>query len=304
VWGLNAVAKSSLRLAENVEGNFFVDRTCIDCSTCNWLAPESFSGAASFSFVQRQPSSPAAIRQAQKALISCPVGAIGTEQKTSIDNELRFPDLISENVFHCGYHSESSFGATSYFIQREAGNVMVDSPRFAGALVKQIEQMGGLDIMFLTHRDDIADHQKFADHFGCERFIHVEDAVSSARSVEHKIAGGEPFEIDDELLVLPVPGHTRGSACLLYRESFLFTGDHLAWNIDAQNLRAFRTACWYDWSIQTISMTTLQNYTFEWVLPGHGRRINLPTAEMRKSLEKCIKWMGKTGSGTAIEQVS
>ena len=286
------VAKSSLRLAENIAGNFYVDQSCIDCSTCNWLAPESFKGAASNSFVHNQPDSAKSIRQAQKALISCPVGAIGTEQKTAIDVQLRFPDLIADNVFHCGYHAESSFGATSYFIQRQAGNILVDSPRFAGALVKEIERMGGLDIMFLTHRDDIADHQKYADHFGCQRFIHIDDAVSSAGEVEHKITGGEPFEIDDELVILPVSGHTKGSACLLYQESFLFTGDHLAWNIEAQNLRAFRTACWYDWSIQTTSMKTLLDYKFEWVLPGHGRRINLPAAEMQKSLVKCIEWMG------------
>ncbi|MBT3917225.1 MAG: MBL fold metallo-hydrolase [Rhodospirillaceae bacterium] len=286
------MAKSSLRLAENIAGNFYVDQSCIDCSTCNWLAPESFKGAASNSFVHNQPDSAKSIRQAQKALISCPVGAIGTEQKTAIDAQLRFPDLIADNVFHCGYHAESSFGATSYFIQRQAGNILVDSPRFAGALVKEIERMGGLDIMFLTHRDDIADHQKYADHFGCQRFIHIDDAVSSAGEVEHKITGSEPFEIDDELVILPVSGHTKGSACLLYQESFLFTGDHLAWNIEAQNLRAFRTACWYDWSIQTTSMKTLLDYKFEWVLPGHGRRINLPAAEMQKSLVKCIEWMG------------
>jgi len=285
------VAKSSLRLAENIAGNFYIDKSCIDCSTCNWLAPENFKGTASYSFVHNQPDSAEAIRQAQKALISCPVGAIGTEQKTVIDEQLKFPDLIADKVFHCGYHSESSFGATSYFIQREAGNVMVDSPRFAGALVKEIERLGGLDIMFLTHRDDIADHQKYADHFGCQRFIHIDDAVSSARNVEHKITGSDPFKIDDELVILPVSGHTKGSACLLYQESFLFTGDHLAWNIEAQNLRAFRTACWYDWSIQTTSMKTLLDYKFEWVLPGHGRRINLPAEDMQKSLIKCIEWM-------------
>lgn len=288
---LIAVAKTSLRLAENVTGNFFVDQSCIDCSTCNWLAPESFKGAATYSFVHHQPDSTETIRQAQKALISCPVGAIGTTQKTAIDNQLKFPDPIASNVFHCGYHSESSFGATSYFIRREAGNVMVDSPRFASALVKEIERLGGLDIMFLTHRDDIADHQKYADHFGCQRFIHVDDAVSSARDVEHKITGSDSFRIDDELVMLPVSGHTKGSACLLYDNSFLFTGDHLAWNIELEHLYAFRTACWYDWSIQTASMKTLRDYTFEWVLPGHGRRINLPAAEMRKSLEKCIEWM-------------
>ncbi len=289
------MAKSSQRLFDNVEGNYFVDQTCIDCSTCNWVAPESFQGASDHSFVYRQPLTPDAAIQAQKALISCPVGAIGTKQKIKIEPRIRFPDLIDGTeeigVFHCGFHSESSFGATSYFIRRAAGNVLIDSPRFASTLVKQIEKMGGIDIMFLTHRDDIADHQKYAKHFGCERFIHRDDAVSTARHVEHQIEGPDAVEIDDGLTVLPVPGHTKGSACLLFDNTYLFTGDHLAWNIEAQNLRAFRTACWYDWSVQTTSMSTLLDYAFEWILPGHGRRINLPNEKMRASLENCITWM-------------
>jgi glyoxylase-like metal-dependent hydrolase (beta-lactamase superfamily II) len=44
-----------------------------------------------------------------------------------------------------------------------------------------------------------------------------------------------------------VPGHTRGSACLLYRETYLFSGDHLDWNPKGNGLQAFREVCWYDW---------------------------------------------------------
>ncbi len=29
-------------------------------------------------------------------------------------------------MYHCGYHSEASFGATSYFIVRPGGNILVD----------------------------------------------------------------------------------------------------------------------------------------------------------------------------------
>ncbi len=53
------------------------------------------------------------------------------------------------------------------------GNVLVDSPRFAGSLVRRIEEMGGVSLMFLSHRDDIADHAKFSAHFGCPRVMHT-----------------------------------------------------------------------------------------------------------------------------------
>jgi hypothetical protein len=38
-------------------------------------------------------------------------------------------------------------------------------------------------------------------------------------------------------------------------------------------------------------MERLLDFTFEWVLPGHGRPIRLTPQEMRASLERCIAWM-------------
>ncbi len=45
------------------------------------------------------------------------------------------PSAGLPGVFHCGWHSERSFGAASYLLQRPSGNIMVDSPRWElGAL--------------------------------------------------------------------------------------------------------------------------------------------------------------------------
>jgi glyoxylase-like metal-dependent hydrolase (beta-lactamase superfamily II) len=65
-------------------------------------------------------------------------------------------------VHHLGYHSVESYGATPYLIVRAAavGNVMIDSPRFNERLAKSIEQLGGLRFIILTHKDDVADHEK------------------------------------------------------------------------------------------------------------------------------------------------
>ena len=57
------------------------------------------------------------------------------------------------------------------------------------------------------------------------------------------------------------------------------------------HLYAFRSACWYSWPEQIKSMERLLDYRFEWVLPGHGRPVNLPAGEMRQSLERCVEWM-------------
>ena len=71
---------------------------------------------------------------------------------------------IAESIYFCGFTAESSFGAWSYLIVRpesEGGNVLIDSPRFATQLAKRIAAMGGVRTMFLTHKDDVADHARW-----------------------------------------------------------------------------------------------------------------------------------------------
>lgn len=63
-------------------------------------------------------------------------------------------------VYHLGYHSVQSYGATPYFIKRKDGNIMIDSPRFNSHLADTIEEEGGLKYIILTHKDDVADHKK------------------------------------------------------------------------------------------------------------------------------------------------
>jgi glyoxylase-like metal-dependent hydrolase (beta-lactamase superfamily II) len=201
------------------------------------------------------------------------------------------PELIEDEVYRCGYTSESSFGAVSYLVRREDGNLLIDSPRFTEPLAKTIARLGGAGRMLLTHRDDVADHEKFHERFGCDRVLHQADIGSGTRSVELQPAGNEPVTLAPGLVMIPTPGHTRGHAVFLYRDRYLFTGDHLAWSETRGHLYAFRSACWYSWTEQIASMERLLGYRFEWVLPGHGRPVHLPVEAMHASLEKCVSWM-------------
>lgn len=287
------MAQLSQRRPENVSGDFYVDHTCIDCDTCRWMAPEVFHEVGDQSAVYHQPVSESERLRALQALLSCPTASIGTVAPPAEIKQVQasFPILIAENVFHCGYHAESSFGAASYLIQRPEGNVLVDSPRFAPPLVKQLEAMGGVRYLYLTHRDDVADHQKFQQHFGCERVLHRDDVSRSTESVEIQLTGIDPIELAPDLLIIPVPGHTKGHTVLLYRNTFLFTGDHLAWSPELNHLYAFRRACWYSWSELVKSMRRLAEYSFEWVLPGHGRRFHADRATMQQQMQHCLTWM-------------
>ena len=278
---------------ENIDGNFYVDYSCIDCDTCRWIAPEVFNRQSSQSAVYHQPATETEQLLAMQALLACPTASIGTVEKPTGIKQVQetFPVLIEDNVYYCGYHSEASYGAASYFIQRPEGNILVDSPRYAPPLVKQIESMGGIKYMYLTHQDDVADHQKFHEHFNCDRILHQDDIKPATKEVEIKLSGYEPVELEPDLLIIPVPGHSKGHTVLLYQNKFLFAGDHLAWSTYLEQLHAFRRFCWYSWSEQIKSMAKLANYPFEWVLPGHGRRYHGSLAETERQMQQCVEWM-------------
>ncbi len=286
------VAVAARKLPENVPGPFFVDDSCIDCAKCREVAPATFGDTGrGASFVFAQPGDAAARHRALMALVACPTASIGTapllDARAATD---AFPEAIAPGLYDCGFTAEASFGASSYLLRRDDGNVLVDSPRAAAPLLSAIGRLGGVRRMFLTHGDDVADHRRFAAAFGCTRILHEGDITPGTASVEHILRGRDPIDLARGLTIIPVPGHTRGSAALLADETLLFTGDHVWGSEDGQELEASRSVCWYSWPEQRRSLERLLDLRFEWVLPGHGRRFRAPSAAaMRAALERLLR---------------
>ncbi|MCU1345211.1 MAG: fold metallo-hydrolase [Acidimicrobiia bacterium] len=277
------MARLNLRHPANAGGNWYVDSRCIDCGTCRELAPEIFAEDRTQSVVRQQPS-PAAETGAWLAAQACPTQSIGT-----VDHQRRpgrlFPREIEAGsaVFDLGYCSPDSFGATSWFVARPSGNVMIDSPRFTPALVGPLSEHGGVDHIALTHRDDVADAKRWAAEFGARVWISEADRAAAPFATD--LLGTDDTAITTDLLSIAVPGHTRGSVAFLLDNRYLFTGDSLAWSHERNDLTAFRDACWYSWPEQTESLARLaRQHEFNWVLPGHGARAEAPAGEMRTRL--------------------
>ncbi len=282
------MALAKRRRPENVSGDFYVDSSCIDCDLCRQIAPAVFTEAGEQSAVYHQPESAAEELSAQKAMITCPTASIGTAGRPSATAAAAaYPERIEDDVFFCGYASEASYGASSYLVVRELGNVLVDSPRFTKPLVRRIAAMGGVSHIFLTHIDDVADHALWAREFHAGRIMHERDC-RTLPEIEQVLRGDEPAEISPGLTAIPTPGHTRGHTCLLFRNRFLFTGDHLWWSEYRGSLYASRSVCWYSWPEQNRSLAKLSNFQFEWVLPGHGRRYHAPHAEIQRRLRDLV----------------
>jgi len=279
------------QVSENITGEFFVDNTCIDCDTCRQLAPHTFEDSGRTSFVKNQPQTPQEIREATQALLACPTGSIGTLHQNSSSEVLKdFPMEIENGVYYCGFNSAKSYGGNSYFIKRSQGNWLIDSPKFLPHLVRQFERLGGISVIFLTHQDDVADADKYATHFKSKRIIHEAD-LSAQADAEEILKGKDVFQITQDFIIIPTPGHTQGHMVLLYQNKYLFTGDHLWWRRKRKQLGASQNVAWHSWREQTESMTCLLNFKFEWVLPGHGERKYLPANEMRFELNALVNRM-------------
>ncbi len=282
------------KLPANAPGEFSVESSCINSGACRAVAPRLFSERDGQSFVIRQPANEEERQRALMAQAACPVRAITSSVETADISLLSsFPELIDGPVYYNGYNSPKSFGASSYLILRPEGNVMVDTPRFEPPLLGRLEEMGGIALIFLTHRDDVGEHEAYAAHFGAKRIIHRADRHRGLSEVEIVVDGIEPIEIAPGLTVIPVPGHTKGSACLLCQR-YLFTGDHLAQNSNRTHPTAFNNHCWYSWTEQTASMKRLAAFDFEWILPGHSGRAHYPLDEMKRKMAECIAWMEST----------
>lgn len=283
------MADPKQRLDTNVQGNFFVDATCINCDTCRQLAPDSFQEVGECSAVVIQPMGDEGLHRAYQALLACPVGSIGTQRsdKTRLQEAMSsFPLLIEGGVFYCGFNSQKSFGANSYFIRHSDGNWLVDSPRYLKHLVDALERMGGLRYIFLTHEDDVADAARYAARFGATRIIHRADAEAMP-DAEWIVDGSDSIPLAPQFNLIPVPGHTPGSSALLYDQRFLFTGDHLWWDPETRSLQAPQRLVWRSRAMVQ-SLEKLLGDQFEWVLPGHGDRIKLTPEEMRNQLRLLV----------------
>jgi glyoxylase-like metal-dependent hydrolase (beta-lactamase superfamily II) len=266
------------RHPENAPGDWYVDQNCIDCGASRNVAPGLIAERGGQCVFVRQPESAAELVQAWRARLLCPTASIHTESAQRAPRV--FPEPMTERVWRLGFNARSSWGANSFLFKTSAGNAMVDAPRWASQLVEAIEDQGGLGKILLTHRDDVADAERYARHFGARVFIHEADRAAAPYATDI-LRGRDATEIEPGLLAIPLPGHTEGSVAYLLEDRCLFTGDSLSWDFETGDLRASRAVCWWSWPEQLASIARLRSYRFEWLFAGHGGSHFVPDAEMK-----------------------
>eukprot|EP00878_Enallax_costatus_P012479 GHUV01013032.1.p1 GENE.GHUV01013032.1~~GHUV01013032.1.p1 ORF type:complete len:282 (+),score=98.25 GHUV01013032.1:632-1477(+) len=249
------------------------------------MAPETYSRIGDQSAVHAQPTDEAGRIRALQALLSCPTYSIHVKEKTAAELKaaqqgLPRPVAGCKNVYANGWRSEKSFACESYLIVRPEGNIMVDIPRFNPVLAKRLQELGGVKWMFLTHKDDVSDHAKWAKHFKAQRILHKDEVVPDTEDVEIKLTGTGPWQLpdgSDDVEIIFTPGHTEAHACLYYKpDQAIFTGDHLSAGYAAgEDLFIFTDFNWYSVPKQVESVRKLLDYDWLHVLPAHGRPVHL-----------------------------
>ena len=261
---------------------WYVNSRCINCMASRTMAPDLMKESNGRSVFVRQPSGPDEVLAAWRAAGVCPTGAV--EAPADLTRPLNlFPQDLGENAYRLGSNGKSSYGAHSYFAVVDGAGCMIDAPRWTDHLAAWITEMGGLDHILLTHRDDIADAKRYAEHFGSRVWIHEADAASAPFATDI-MRGSTPILPLPSIKVIFVPGHTRGSVMYLVDDSTLFSGDSLAWDSEAGTLRAYREFCWYDWAEQLKSLAKLRDVHFSRLFAGHGESVALTHAEMGSAL--------------------
>ena len=279
-----------LRNSESAPGDWYIDTACINCGASRHVAPGLIVERNDKRVFARQPKTEEERLAAWRAVLVCPTASVRSETKQPRPRDVIFPQAITDGLWRCGFNARSSFGAHSYFVNRETGNLLVDSPRYTTELVKLFGDAGGIAHIRLSHRDDVADADKYAKQFGARVWIHRDDR-SAAPYATDDFAGTSPHNVAPGVVAIPVPGHTRGSVVYLLDDRVLFSGDSLAWSEREKDLVAFRDACWYSWTELTASLAKLDDYRFEWLLPGHGWPVHLHGDEMNARLRGLVARM-------------
>jgi len=198
------------RHAANASGDWYIDTECINCKAAQTVAPGLIVERDGQSVFDHQPATEEERILAWRARLLCPTASVHAEHAAAPQAAV-FPEAMTERVWRLGYNARHSWGAHSFLVERSSGNAMIDAPRWTDHVAHAIEERGGLALVLLTHRDDVADAERYAQHFRARVFIHEDDRGAAPYATD-LLRGRAPTALGDDLLAIPVPGHTKGSA--------------------------------------------------------------------------------------------
>jgi glyoxylase-like metal-dependent hydrolase (beta-lactamase superfamily II) len=167
--------------------------------------------------------------------------------------------------------NRDTFGGTAYFIVRNEGNILIDSPALEKVNQDFLSSKGGVKYLFLTHRGAIGKTVEIQQTFNCEVLIQEQEAYLLPGLTVTTF--GQEFSIETQVKLIWTPGHSPGSSCLYYSPlgGVLFCGRHILPNLHGDPV-PLRTAKTFHWNRQLQSLQLLLKHftpeTLNYICPG------------------------------------
>lgn len=180
------------------------------------------------------------------------------------------PRLVLENIYAFPPNRDT-LGGTAYFIVENQTNILIDSPAWDETNQQFLEQQGGVQWLFITHRGAIGKARDIQKATGCNILIQEQEAYLLPESTVTSFE--QEFSLNSDHSVFWTPGHSPGSACLYssLHHGVLFTGRHLLPNLQGQPV-PLRTAKTFHWPRQLDSIRLILDCytpdTLNYLCPG------------------------------------
>lgn len=289
------MARADLAHPSNAPGDWFVDTRCIRCDAARDWAPDLIGmDAVGRSFVAAQPMGPEQTAALWRAAAACPTRSIGHREQFREPAGV-FPYQLTAGVWALGNNALSSFGGHSYLATRTGGNLMIDSPRFGRALAERVDATGGVAHILLSHRDDVADAERWAERYGARVWIGAADADAAPYATD--LIGDAAVEIVPGVAGIPAPGHTEGHILYHLDDRHLFTGDTLHWNRRRGELAVFPEQTFYSWAVLADTVERMAALPVDWLFPGHGQWRHIGRQEWARQVSGLSQAMRELGQG-------
>ena len=120
---------------------------------------------------------------------------------------------------------DGTLAIRAFLLQREGGNVLIYST--AGFDASATKPLGGIARQYLAHQHEA---RFAAESVSAPLFVHDADRPAVAERMHVRGGFSKRHVYEDDLEVIPIPGHTPGATAYLWdsgEHRYLFTGDTL-----------------------------------------------------------------------------
>jgi hypothetical protein len=117
----------------------------------------------------------------------------------------------------------------AFLLQRERGNLLVYRSQMLERDAEEIIALGGISRQYLNHRHEASSACDWvAKTFDAPLYVHESEAPSVSEICNVAETFSERHHLDDDLEIIPIPGHTSGATAFLWdagEHRCLFAGD-------------------------------------------------------------------------------